>query len=275
MKVFVTGGSGYIGRHVLRELVSRGDEVTALARSDESAAKVQELGATPVRGELFDADVLRTAASDADAAIHVATTGDERSGEADRAAAAAIQDGPGDRPYVHTGGAWVYGNTDGEADEDAEPHPPGLTAWRPDVEAEVLGRGNAVLVMPGVVYGEGHGLIPMTYGDGLYVGDGSYKTALVHVEDIARLFVLALDAPAGSRFIGVTESVPGIELAEALKPGGTRSETREQAEQRLGPLAEAMTLDQQLSSARAGEQLGWAPQHTDARAELAAEPRQG
>jgi hypothetical protein len=67
----------------------------------------------------------------------------------------------------------------------------------------------------------------------------------------------------------VTESVPGIEIAEALQPGRTRSETMEEAEQRLGPLAEAMTLDQEVSSARAREQLGWAPEHTDARAELA------
>jgi nucleoside-diphosphate-sugar epimerase len=269
MNVFITGGSGYIGSHVVRELVARGDEVHALARSDESAAKVQELGATPVRGDLFDADVLRAAAAEADAAIHVGTTGDERSADADRAAAAPIQEGLGDGRYVHTGGAWVYGNTDGVADEDAEPHPPALTAWRLDVEAEVLGRGNAVLVIPGVVYGEDRGLIPMTYGDGSYVGDGSYKTALVHVEDIARLFVLALDAPAGSRFNGVTESVPGIEIAEAVKPGRTRSETFAEVEQRLGPLAEAMTLDQEISSARARAQLGWAPEHTDARADLA------
>jgi nucleoside-diphosphate-sugar epimerase len=110
----------------------------------------------------------------------------------------------------------------------------------------------------------------MTFGDGRYVGDGSYRAALIHVEDAAHLFVLALDAPQGSRFIGVTESVPAVAIAEAIRPGGASSETPEEAQERLGPLAEATTLDQQLSSARAREQLGWEPRHTDALAELAA-----
>jgi nucleoside-diphosphate-sugar epimerase len=268
MKVFLTGGTGYIGSHVLRQLVARGDDVRALARSDESAARIEGLGATAVRGELFDADALRAAAAEADAAIHVATTNDERAADADRAAAEAIQSGLGDRPYVHTGGVWVYGNTHGETDEDGQLHPPSLTAWRPEVEAEVLGRGNAVLIMPGVIYGEGKGLLPMTFGDGRYVGNGTYKVALVHAEDAARLFVAALGAQAGSRFIGVSECIPAIEIAGALAPGAAQPETLEEAEQRLGPLAEAMTLDQELSSARAREQLGWTPQHTDAVAEL-------
>jgi nucleoside-diphosphate-sugar epimerase len=270
MKVLITGGTGYIGSHVVRELVQRGDDVRVLARSDDRARQVEALGATPVRGSLTDADVLRAAAGDADAAIHLANTGDAQAGDVDRAAAAAIQEGLGDRTYVHTGGAWVYGNTDGEADEDTEEHPPALTAWRAANEAEVMARGNAVLVMPGVVYGEGQGLIALTYGDGRYVGDGRYRTALIHVEDAAHLFVLALDGPHGSRFIGATESVPGRAIAEAVKPGGARSETPAEAQQRLGPLAEAMTLDQQFSSARAREQLGWEPRHRDALSELAA-----
>jgi hypothetical protein len=66
------------------------------------------------------------------------------------------------------------------------------------------------------------------------------------------------------------ESVPGRAIAEAVKPGGARSETPAEAQERLGPLAEAMTLDQQFSSARAREQLGWEPRHTDALSELAA-----
>jgi nucleoside-diphosphate-sugar epimerase len=270
MKVFITGGTGYIGSHVVRELVQRGDDVRALARTDERARQLEALGATVVRGDLLDSDVLRAAAADADAAIHLANTGGEQTADADRAAAAAIQEGLGDGTYVHTGGAWIYGNTHGEADEDAEQHPPALTAWRAANEAEVMERGNAVLVMPGVVYGEDQGLIPLAYADGRYVGNGTYKTALIHVEDAAHLFVLALGAPHGSRFVGVTESVPGIEIAEALRPGEARPETLEEAQARLGPLAEAMTLDQEVSSARAREQLGWEPRHTDARTELAA-----
>jgi nucleoside-diphosphate-sugar epimerase len=114
------------------------------------------------------------------------------------------------------------------------------------------------------------GLIPLTFGDGRYVGDGGYEVPLVQVEDVAHLFVLALDAPHGSRFIAATESVPAVAIAEALRPGGASSEPPEEAQERLGPLAEAMTLDQRLSSGRAREQLGWEPRHIDALSELAA-----
>src|SRR3954467_15787912 len=54
MKYFVTGGSGFIGQHLLLRLLADGHVVRALARSDESAEAVEGLGATPVRGDLTD-----------------------------------------------------------------------------------------------------------------------------------------------------------------------------------------------------------------------------
>ena len=51
-RVFVTGGSGYVGRNLIRHLIARGDTVLALARSDSSVAWVRSLGAEAVRGDL-------------------------------------------------------------------------------------------------------------------------------------------------------------------------------------------------------------------------------
>lgn len=54
MKLFVTGGSGFLGGFVVREAVAAGHEILALARTDSSAEAVARLGARPVPGDLDD-----------------------------------------------------------------------------------------------------------------------------------------------------------------------------------------------------------------------------
>lgn len=61
MKVFVTGGSGFVGRFTIPLLISSGHEVAALARSDIAAATVSRLGALPIHGNLDDASSLSNA----------------------------------------------------------------------------------------------------------------------------------------------------------------------------------------------------------------------
>lgn len=63
-RVHLTGGSGFLGRHVLRILRSDGHEVFALARSDTAAAAVESEGAVPVRGDLDRPDSLPRALSE-------------------------------------------------------------------------------------------------------------------------------------------------------------------------------------------------------------------
>jgi dihydroflavonol-4-reductase len=57
-RVFVTGGSGVVGRALVERLIGGGDEVVALARSTESAQVLESIGATVARGELFDENAL-------------------------------------------------------------------------------------------------------------------------------------------------------------------------------------------------------------------------
>lgn len=85
--------------------------------------------------------------------------------------AVACLDGAGAGTYVHTGGSWVYGDTNGVQNETAPWHPPGAVAWRKAVEDAVLARaeegGRPVIVQPGLIYGGRHGLI-----DDFYVKPG-------------------------------------------------------------------------------------------------------
>ena len=72
MRVFVTGASGWIGRPLVKELLSAGHTVIGLARSDASAATLTRLGAEAHRGSLQDPAALRAVASTADAVVHLA-----------------------------------------------------------------------------------------------------------------------------------------------------------------------------------------------------------
>jgi nucleoside-diphosphate-sugar epimerase len=275
MKVFITGGSGYVGRSTITALVAAGHGVSALVRSDSSAQVVTGLGAKPVHGSLRDLDVLRAAASDAEGVIHLGQELSEDTAAVDRDAAEALQDGLAGRgTYVHTGGVWVYGNTKGIVDEDAPQNPPRITAWRAANEQGVLARGHAVLVMPGLVYGNNAGLIDIFFvqPDAIPLIDGGANYwPLVHVDDIADLYVRALTAPAGSIYAGVGQNVQVKDIVAALSKAtghSVRELTFVEAEQAMGPIAEAFALDQRLTSDRARRELGWAPRHVDAVAEL-------
>lgn len=72
MIVFVTGGSGFIGSHIVRKLVAQGHHVLALARSEKSTNFVTELGAEAVQGDIEDVEGLKKIAARADAVIHTA-----------------------------------------------------------------------------------------------------------------------------------------------------------------------------------------------------------
>ena len=72
MKAFVTGGSGFIGRHIIRKLVDRGYEVSALVRSPEGAASLAPLGVHIVLGDVIDSASMREAMRGSDVVYHVA-----------------------------------------------------------------------------------------------------------------------------------------------------------------------------------------------------------
>ncbi len=74
MKVFITGATGFIGGHVARKLIARGDEVIALARRPDKspAMQLEADGAAIVRGDVTERDSMRAGMQGADLVIHCA-----------------------------------------------------------------------------------------------------------------------------------------------------------------------------------------------------------
>ncbi len=70
----ITGATGFIGSHVVRLLVERGDDVRATVRSQSSSGSLQELGVTTVRGDVRDRRAIRRAMRGIDRVFHVAGT---------------------------------------------------------------------------------------------------------------------------------------------------------------------------------------------------------
>jgi len=276
MNIFLTGATGYIGSAVADALKKAGHSVTGLARSDEAGGKLHLKGVASHRGDLTSPESLAGAASALDGVIHTGTTND---GRVDQAAIRAMLDAMkgSNKPLVYTSGVWVLGNTgDKPADENAPLNPTALVAWRPAVERMVLESAQkgvrAIVIRPALVYGHGGGipadLVKSAREDGAarYVGRGENRWPAIDVDDLADLYLRALEhGPAGTLLHATDGSAYRVkEIAEAAsagagKGGRTAAWPLEEARKTLGAYADALVLDQRVSGAKATSLLGWKP----------------
>jgi nucleoside-diphosphate-sugar epimerase len=279
MEVFLTGATGYIGTSVAEALQKAGHKVTGLARTPEKAAKLEARGIRPCLGDLLKPETIAAPARAAEGVIHTANTNDANSPQADLAVVRAILkalEGT-KKPFVYTSGVWVLGSTgDKVADEQTPVNPTPLVAHRPAIEQEVLDgkeRGvRAIVIRPAVVYGRG-GSIPGMFvqsardtGAARYVGDGENRWPFVDVDDLAQLYVLALEKGAPGSLYNAAHgpSYRFREVAEAASIGaGAKGKTQttplEEARRSMHAFADALVLDQQISGEKARKELGWSP----------------
>jgi nucleoside-diphosphate-sugar epimerase len=289
MRIFVTGASGWIGSAVVPELLGGGHEVVGLARSSESARRLEASGAMVHRGDLDDPDGLAKAAADSDGVIHlafqheVAFSGNfAAAGAADRRAVeamgAALADS--DRPLVLASG--MLGLTVGRVatendglvpDAEVRANPAGRRAATALLTLSLRGIGvrSSVLRFPPTVHGDGdHGFVATLVGIARqrgvagYVGDGANRWPAVHRSDAARLARLAVEAaPAGSVLHAVgDEGVAFREIADVMGRHlgiPTASIAPAIAAEHFGHLGHFVGLDSPASSAITEALLGWEP----------------
>ena len=279
MRVALTGGTGFIGSHVLTELQEHGHEVVALVRDDAQADLVAARGATPTVVDLYDRPTVVSLLSSSDGAIHTASPGDETSAGLDSAVVDAAIDafaGTG-RPYIQISGLWVYGDNT-SITEESPINAPALVAWKEPIERRVLEARDmrGVVIVSSVAYGDGGGGMPglllaspRDEDDNLIMlGTGQQHWSTVHVADLAAAFrhVLEDDSARGRYVIGNGLNPTVAELTEAAAvaagaPGAVPG-AYDEARARLGDyFAEVLLLDQGTFAARARDQLGWSPTH--------------
>jgi nucleoside-diphosphate-sugar epimerase len=279
MKVFITGGTGYVGSVLVERLVAAGHEVSALARSEASAARLTAAGAQPVRGELADAALLRAAAGSADAVIHAAVdyAMTPEANATELAAVTALAEGAGaadaGKPVIYTSTGLVYGVGDThDTDEDAvlpevSAQPVKVAAERIVLDAPGI---TPIVVRAGLVYGRGgSGLITGLIGSAAqtgaatYIDDGANTWHPVHVDDLAALYLAALEKPVAGVYNAAGQGGFSFrELAEAIAAlTGARpvSIPFAAAEQQFGLFAHVLRSSSRLRADKARATFGWQP----------------
>ena len=281
MRIFLTGATGYVGSAVLDALVRGGHEVTALVRSRERARALLARGVQSVLGELAGPERYTGMAEDCDVIVHTAFEHSKQGADVDRQATEALLLAAGRRAargnpvsVVYTSGVWVLGDTTQPADEDAPVAPTPLVAWRPAHEALVLGAASGALrtavVRPGLVYGGSKGIIAGLLKDaanGLVriIGDGRNRWLCVYDRDLADLYVRVAVSEAGHGIFHANDEADEqvVDIVEAIaRQARTRPDVRhmpiQEARTKLGPVADALALDQTIRGRRAHD-LGWVP----------------
>jgi nucleoside-diphosphate-sugar epimerase len=239
MRVFVTGATGFLGGHVVRQLLSGGHDVTALVRRPYEARHLADAGCRLVQGDLTDPGSIRTGMQDCSGVIHMAAqyetglSGPDRGWRTEQMARINV-DGTRhvleamrdlDIPRgVYTSTLAVNGDERLTAYDE--------TKWRAhfEVAQPLMDAGlPLVIVQPGLVYGPGdHSSIHQAFID-WYRGrlpaiprDSTFAWA--HVEDVARGHVLALERGTPGRTYALAG--PAHTLVEAFDVAARLSRRR-------------------------------------------------
>lgn len=253
MKIVVTGGSGFLGAHLIPRLVHDGHTVFALARSASSSEAVRALGATPVPGDLDTPDELSLPA--VDAVVHAAAlfrfagprapyfsanvAGTEAVLNAARRAGAAT--------FVYISAAAVAMDDRGapvsNIDESAPTYPhsfSGYIASKSQGEAAVLAANGpgfrTIALRPPAIWGPGGPFstqLPHAIESGrfAFIGRGDYPVSTIHVENVVEAVQCALERGTGGRSYFINdrdlvifrEFVDGLATLEGHSIDGARS----------------------------------------------------
>jgi len=289
MKVFVAGATGVLGKRAVRELVAAGHDVTGVARSDEKAAFLRSLGATPVKVDVFDAPAVKEAVAGHDVVCNLAThipptmkmampgAWDEnnriRSEASRNLVDAALATGA--KRYIQEAVCFLYGDHGDEwIDEDTPLDvPKKIGASMVEAEAQARrfteGGGVGVVLRFGGFYGpdamQTHDFVRMARNHVAPMGgskDGYMP--MIHLDDTGTAVVAAVDAPAGVYNVTDETTTRGERMdALARAVGVGRLVAAPEALTMRGPLS-YIARSERVSNKRFKEATGWTPRYPTA-----------
>jgi nucleoside-diphosphate-sugar epimerase len=266
MKVFLTGGTGFIGGEVARQLRARGDDVACLVRNPEKASRLSALGCELVSGDLGDAAAIRAGMSGCDAVIHAAAIYEVGIPAKQRPAMYEANVGGTEHVLraaqeekipriVHVSTVGVFGNTHHKVVDESYEHPGReFTSYYEETKLEshriakrMIEKENlpCVIVQPGGVYGPGDtsqvaDLLEQFLGGKMpLIPFPELGICLSHVEDIAGGILLALDkGELGETYV---LSGPATTMREAIEVVALLTDRKAPKHALPVPLIKAMT----------------------------------
>jgi nucleoside-diphosphate-sugar epimerase len=225
----VTGGSGFLGSHLVEALVARGEHVRALVRPTSNTAHLETLGVELAYGDLTDLPSLRAATLGIERVYHCAAlAADWGPWAAFRAANVSgvrhllqVALEAGVARFVHVSTTDVYGHPDRPVDETAPYHLRGWPYGDTKIEGERLvwayyhGHGLPVTVVrPGNLYGPRSVSFVLEIvallqrGNMIHLGRANRPAGLTYVTDAVDLLLCAAesDRSIGQAYNAVNES---------------------------------------------------------------------
>ena len=218
MRILVTGGGGFLGQAIVRQLLERGDTVSTINRSDYP--ELAEMGVTCHRGDIADRDAVMAAADGVDAVIHVAAKAGPGLYAPDFVAANVVGTGNvieacrrhGVRYLVHTSSpSVVHAGGDIDGGDESLPYPTHFPAPYPATKAEAerlaLGAGDERLkvcaLRPHLIWGPGDNqllprLIERNRAGRLKLPAPGKLIDTVYIDNAAKAHLQALENLVGS-----------------------------------------------------------------------------
>lgn len=215
MKALVTGASGYIGGHLVKELIRRGDRVTCLVRPTSRTAPLRALPVSLVEGDLRDKPSLLPALAGQDVVFHLAAVISAAGWPAYEASnvrgttnllEASLEASPGLKRFVFVSSIAAAGpGPEGETLTEQDEPRPVSNYGRSKLESErsVLAAGDRIpvtVLRPPNVIGPGQPELEeavrmMRKRIAPSLGNRRPQTSLVDVDDLVRALILAAEDP--------------------------------------------------------------------------------